>query len=51
VGDAPYDLEAARRSGALAVAAGWGHMYLGEPADVVLRRPEELLDLVSPSAG
>jgi phosphoglycolate phosphatase-like HAD superfamily hydrolase len=33
VGDAPNDLEAARRSGALAVAAAWGHEYRpGEPA-------------------
>jgi phosphoglycolate phosphatase-like HAD superfamily hydrolase len=49
VGDAPYDLEAARRSAALAVAAAWGHMYRpDEPADVVVRRPADLLSLIGP---
>jgi HAD superfamily hydrolase (TIGR01509 family) len=44
VGDSPNDLEAARRSGALAVAAAWGLLYHpDEPADVVLREPSELL--------
>jgi HAD superfamily hydrolase (TIGR01509 family) len=48
VGDAPNDLEAARRSGALAVAAGWGHLYRPEePADVVVRTPGDLPSLVS----
>ena len=48
IGDAPYDLEAARRSAALAVAAGWGHMYRSEiPADVVLQRPADLIDLIN----
>jgi len=50
VGDAPNDLEAARRSGALTVAAAWGHQYRpGEPADYVLREPTEVLDLISAS--
>jgi phosphoglycolate phosphatase/AHBA synthesis associated protein len=47
VGDAPADLEAARRSGALAVAAGWGHLYSpDEPADVVAATPADLVALV-----
>ncbi|MBA3551873.1 MAG: HAD family hydrolase [Actinobacteria bacterium] len=47
VGDAPYDLEAARRSGALAVAAGWGHLYRpGVPTDVLAERPGDLLRLL-----
>lgn len=49
VGDAPYDLEAARRSGALAVSAGWGHLYRpGVPADVLAERPGDLLRLLQP---
>jgi HAD superfamily hydrolase (TIGR01549 family) len=49
VGDAPYDLEAARRSAALAVAAAWGHLYRSdEPADAVVRRPADLLSLIGP---
>jgi HAD superfamily hydrolase (TIGR01549 family) len=51
VGDAPNDLEAARRSGALAVAAAWGHLYYArEPADVVLDDPRGLLRLIGRSA-
>lgn len=47
VGDSPVDLEAARSSGARAVAAGWGHLYSSDsPADLVLERPEDLLELV-----
>jgi HAD superfamily hydrolase (TIGR01549 family) len=47
VGDAPNDLEAARRSGAAALAASWGHLYRpGEPADVVLEQPADLIPLV-----
>jgi HAD superfamily hydrolase (TIGR01509 family) len=47
VGDSPSDLQAARSSGARAFAAGWGHLYSPEePADLVLDRPEDLLDLV-----
>lgn len=46
VGDASNDLEAARRSGAQAFAAAWGHLYCpGEPADAVLDRPGDLLAL------
>jgi HAD superfamily hydrolase (TIGR01509 family) len=47
VADAPIDLEAARRAGALPIAAGWGHLYQASaPAWVVLRRPWELLGLL-----
>jgi HAD superfamily hydrolase (TIGR01509 family) len=47
VADAPIDLEAARRAGALPIAAGWGHLYQpNAPAPVVLRRPGELLELL-----
>src|SRR5438552_6561035 len=47
VGDSPNDLEAARRSGALAVAAAWGHQYRpDEPADLVVPTPSGLLALV-----
>ncbi len=47
VGDAPNDLRAARRSGALALAAAWGHQYQpNEPSDGVLERPVELIDCV-----
>jgi phosphoglycolate phosphatase-like HAD superfamily hydrolase len=43
VGDSPLDMEAARRSGALAVAAGWGHQYeKSAPADVVFASPADL---------
>ena len=48
VGDSPRDLEAARRSGALAVAAGWGHEYAEVgPADVRASTPGDLLSLVT----
>jgi len=47
VGDSPSDLGAARASGARAFAAAWGHLYRPEePADRVLARPEELLEIV-----
>jgi HAD superfamily hydrolase (TIGR01509 family) len=48
VGDSPSDLEAARRAGARALAAGWGHLYsAAAPADLVLERPEDVLDVLS----
>jgi phosphoglycolate phosphatase-like HAD superfamily hydrolase len=47
VGDSPSDLQAARSSGARAFAAAWGHLFSpASPADLVLERPEELLELV-----
>ncbi len=45
--DASIDLEAARRAGALAVGAGWGHQYQeSKLAQVTLEQPDELLGLV-----
>src|SRR6266516_463873 len=45
--DASIDLEAARRAGALAVAAGWGHQYQDSGlAQVTLEQPDDLLGLV-----
>jgi HAD superfamily hydrolase (TIGR01549 family) len=47
VGDADVDLEAARRCGAAAIAAGWGHLYRDEHrAERVLREPRELVTLL-----
>ncbi len=44
VGDAPTDLEAARRAGVIGAAAGWGHLYdAAAPADLLLRSPGDLL--------
>ena len=52
VGDAPYDLAAARNSGVLALAAAWGHQYQpGEPSDGVLKHPSDLFDHVSDRRG
>jgi HAD superfamily hydrolase (TIGR01509 family) len=46
VGDAPIDLEAAARAGALAVAAGWGHQFdPAAPGDVVAWQPGDVLAL------
>lgn len=48
IGDAPSDVEAARRSGARPLAAGWGHLYTpgrDEPAQVAME-PAEILNLV-----
>jgi HAD superfamily hydrolase (TIGR01549 family) len=49
VGDADVDLEAARRAGAAALAAGWGHLYRDDHrSDLVLRAPGELLACLAP---
>ena len=50
LGDAPTDLEAARRSGALLLAAGWGHLHQ-PPHDAgahVIERPQDLMALSRP---
>jgi HAD superfamily hydrolase (TIGR01509 family) len=48
VGDSARDLEAARRSGALAVAAAWGHEFDGRvPADLVTGSPNGLVRLLA----
>ncbi len=50
VGDGPADVEVARGSGALAVAAAWGHQWRdGRGADVTLRWPGDLLSLIAPA--
>ncbi len=47
VGDSPLDLEAARRSGAVAVGAAWGHLFESSaPCDVVAEVPLDLLRLL-----
>ncbi|MGL6279758.1 MAG: HAD-IA family hydrolase [Gaiella sp.] len=51
VGDSPFDIAAARAAGTLAVGVAWGGIHAPEVlaeagADVVVRRPEELLDVV-----
>jgi HAD superfamily hydrolase (TIGR01509 family) len=48
VGDSVRDLEAARRSGALAVAPAWGHEFDREvPADAVAETPGDLVRLLA----
>jgi HAD superfamily hydrolase (TIGR01509 family) len=43
VGDSPLDVEVAHRAGALAVAAGWGHLHeAAVEADVRVRLPAEI---------
>ncbi|MFF4808412.1 HAD family hydrolase [Micromonospora chersina] len=47
VGDSPLDLRASRDSGAVAVAAAWGHQYdPTEAADLSATRPGDLLALL-----
>lgn len=51
VGDSPLDLECARRAGAVAVAAAWGHLYdPAIPCDLTARTPGDLLALVGQTA-
>jgi pyrophosphatase PpaX len=49
VGDSPYDMQAARAAGLLAVGVTWGGIHdraaLGD-ADVIVDRAEELLDVL-----
>jgi HAD superfamily hydrolase (TIGR01509 family) len=48
LGDSPFDAQAARAGGLLAVTAAWGHQY--DPragTDVVLREPRSLVELVT----
>jgi phosphoglycolate phosphatase-like HAD superfamily hydrolase len=47
LGDATVDVEAARRAGAQALAAGWGHQFSDQhDADRVFREPRDLLTLL-----
>jgi len=48
VGDSARDLEAAKRSGALAVAAAWGHEFDPDvPADALADAPADLVRLLA----
>lgn len=48
IGDAPTDLTAAQRAGALAVAAAWGHLYDSRAdCDLTLQRPNQILAFLS----
>jgi HAD superfamily hydrolase (TIGR01549 family) len=50
VGDGPLDQRAARAAGALAVAAGWGHLHSSdEPADLRVASPAELVEQLTGS--
>jgi pyrophosphatase PpaX len=51
VGDSPYDVGAAKAAGVFAVAVSWGKIHpeerlLAAGADIVVRSPEELLDVL-----
>ena len=49
VGDSPFDMQAARAAGVYAIGVSWGRIHTADKlleADVVIDRPEELLELV-----
>jgi pyrophosphatase PpaX len=49
VGDSPFDMQAARAAGLYAIGVSWGRIHAAETlveADVIVDRPEELLELV-----
>ena len=49
VGDSPFDMQSARAAGLYAIGVSWGRIHTAErltDADVIVDRPEELLDLV-----
>ena len=49
VGDSPFDMQAARAAGLYAIGVSWGRIHAAAKlveADVIVDRPEELLDLV-----
>jgi pyrophosphatase PpaX len=51
VGDSPFDIQAAKRAGAFAVAVSWGGIHpderlLSEEPDAFVHSPEELLDVL-----
>ncbi len=45
IGDSPYDIEAARRAGAMPIGAGWGHLFEKRDGEVVANHPLEVLDI------
>jgi pyrophosphatase PpaX len=49
VGDSPFDMQAARAAGLYAIGVSWGRIHSADTltdADVIVDRPEELLELV-----
>ncbi len=49
VGDSPFDMQAAKAAGLYAIGVSWGRIHSADKlreADVVVDRPEELLELV-----
>ena len=49
VGDSPFDMQAARAAGLYAIGVSWGRIHTADKlleADVVIDRPEELLELL-----
>jgi pyrophosphatase PpaX len=49
VGDSPFDMQAAKAAGLLAIGVSWGRIHTPDKltdADVVIHHAEELLDLV-----
>ena len=49
VGDSPFDMQAAKAAGLYAIGVSWGRIHAAEKlveADVIVDRPEELLELV-----
>lgn len=49
VGDSPFDMQAAKAAGLYAIGVSWGRIHTADKltdADVVVDRPEELLELV-----
>jgi pyrophosphatase PpaX len=49
VGDSPFDMQAAKAAGLYAIGVSWGRIHAAEKlveADIIVDRPEELLELV-----
>jgi pyrophosphatase PpaX len=49
VGDSPFDMQAANAAGLYAIGVSWGKIHTADKlvaADVIVHRPEELLELV-----
>ena len=49
VGDSPFDMQAAKAAGLYAIGVSWGRIHTADKlsdADVIVDRPEELLELV-----
>lgn len=49
VGDSPFDMQAAKAAGLYAIGVSWGRIHSADKlvdADVIVDRPEELLELV-----